>query len=528
MPPLRTVTDDLLSSSSVEEGAVAAPQTTSVAGPECPLKTLLATALSSSNLRGFNLFLHEHSSDGTGLKAHSCFKGLVSIISAVRKLCGGRRLSLLEGELRRCAEQVIDCAQDAMSSWSHKAVLAKNAFESTRLVDSLSTCRPSADRYLSNLYQFFVVHKFQYFAKFANLAHDEVLTSSDLKAAVGFVNLALSLARPSTRAGVFASATASQVQTRLLAQPLDLDSEMALAFEDHKTSTSFGSLFCLLPAWILPILVVYVTKLRRRVLSLPEFFQRTTSPSALLFPANFDVCLAFLLKSFPGSPTQSQIRSWFAEVVGSTQHCPVWGTHVPTLVKTFAHESSVATRHYHVTSKAQTERLVSKFVSERFLQPAEDTALRILNRPAMPIFLLASSVNALLLPPAPALSAAGAGAGAPALKRKRTAPELMPPAGVGAATDLSAAEAGAGACAVKGKRTAPELMTPAGVGGGVDADGSADDTPSPVVKRKRGCARASIGEITASEAVSQPLNAADSSAPGSTPQQCRNRLRQKK
>lgn len=316
----------------------------------------------------------------------------------------------MEGETRRLAQQAIDCAQDAMTTWTHKATVAKNLFESKRLVNSLSSnSRPSAEKYLKNLYFFFVTHRFHFFAKFGSMSNDMEVSSADLKCAIGFVNLAMTLCRPSTRAGVFASTTAAQVQDRLLAAPIDLHSELPLTYEEHKTMSSFGSLFCVLDAWVVPILYVYVTKLRRRALGLAEF----QTASALLFPANFDACLAVFLKLFPGCPTQTQVRSWFAEVIGGLHACPVWGQHVPELVRACAHESSVSVKHYHLTTKEASERLVTKFTSERFLQPAEQTALLILNRPTMPCFLLASNVGASLQLLQPEV------ADRPVVKRKR-------------------------------------------------------------------------------------------------------------
>jgi hypothetical protein len=262
---------------------------------------------------------------------------------------------------------------------------AVNTTEGRRMLANLDTKLPSPAEYLHQLFYIQVVHCFGFFGR----PRGEELSTHELKLSVGFVLLSLQLFRPATRANVFASMENGLVQEQLLKTEPG-ETEFITCVTKHKTHVSYGALLLLLPPLAGQILKHYVGFVRRRAAASFDF-----ETDEHLFPVAAPDFMAYFLKScgLPSPPTASQIRSWFADVVSTLRSDSEWQGQVDNLVTTFAHQSPMVVRHYHLSVKAENERTLNKLVSVKFLEPARRRALSTLGLPTFPTFRLAVSAS---------------------------------------------------------------------------------------------------------------------------------------
>lgn len=292
----------------------------------------------------------------SGLRAHSCRKGFVSLGAGLKTLGGGASLvNFPRGTLREAARDSANACKDAMTSFNALAAVSICETESARIQTSLAAApRPRLD----NLYFLMVVESIWMAA--LKEANDEEEIVKHAKRLAGYVYYQLVLSRPVTRAGVLGT-----TDLGLLDGQLRDGVNLNITYSDHKTSSSYGTLLTSLPAWVQPTVSFYLSHVRAAL---------ADSSVPTLFPANYANLLQHFFASTIGRrpATVSQIRSAVCEDIGeiASTH-PQWGPHRMDLQYCAGHQAGgVVLRHYEVSQKPARELVLQAFVDQEYLRPA--------------------------------------------------------------------------------------------------------------------------------------------------------------
>ena len=318
----------------VVQAPVSEPSSPELTSSQQTLLRVLSGALSPSCVFSFRDFLMAQSA--SGLRAHSCRKGFVSLGAGLKTLGGGASLvNLPRGILRDTARDSSNACKDAMTSFNAVAAVSICETEAARIQSSLAVSpRPK----LANLY-FLMVVEYLWLSALMD-ANDEDEIVKQAKRVAGYTYFQMVLARPVTRAGVLGSTALDS-----LAGKLQDGANLNITYTDHKTSKTYGTLLTSLPAWVQPTLGFYLSHVRAALADLAV---------PTLFPANYASLLQHFFAATIGRrpATVSQIRSEVCEDLGAIEPTHAkWGAHRIDLQYCAAHQSGgVVLRHYTVST----------------------------------------------------------------------------------------------------------------------------------------------------------------------------------
>jgi hypothetical protein len=191
----------------------------------------------------------------SALAAHTSRKGLSCLMSALRKLCGGKGLSAVDMQTKFAARETIGALQDLITSLNRASARAINATEGRKLMGLAE--RPRAEKYLIALYLLAEISKYWFWSK-VNGDLDE-LSLHELQCLSGYIIFRAQLARVVTRTEALKKITLEQVASQLLAA----QEYISLVLDQHKSMASYGALFLLWESnYISNEMALYITKLR--------------------------------------------------------------------------------------------------------------------------------------------------------------------------------------------------------------------------------------------------------------------------
>ena len=312
-------------------------------------KFCFAILLEHDTIDGFNTMLQNLK---PSLSAVTYRKGLYSIVEAAHELFG-KRLSKLDSkcDTRRQIEHV----QDLAGKWNTNATYASNIVEAKLIRQHYDA--PSFGSSLQGLYVVLEIESHWYFQLITQLAHSD----TELMQLTGFVVFAFSLHRPASRAELVNLFKLDQLSSTLV------------LFPNHKTSSSFGALPILISPELHRVLTSYVTIIRPKLV-LSGFFSK--SSKKLLFPGKSLQLLESFLKNhvrMPDPITMSQIRKLFCGHVGAIPQNSPFFRFKADLQSVAAHQvrnGKVIEQHYEVSSKVGREKLLQRYLKERFIMNA--------------------------------------------------------------------------------------------------------------------------------------------------------------
>ena len=131
---------------------------------------------------------------------------------------------------------------------------------------------------------------------------------------------------------------------------------------------TYGAMYALFPEWIMPMLKLYLTHVRPRIIQQKSIWAATKSD--LLLPASAPRQMSRMLGKVGVTLTASDIRSRVCEDVGTLKDLSLRRS----MQLCAAHQTDTTTtvaRHYELKNKPERESQLLEFVESRYLSPAE-------------------------------------------------------------------------------------------------------------------------------------------------------------
>ena len=309
----------------------------------------------------------------SALAAHTSRKGLSCLMSALRKLCGGRGLSAVDMQTKFAARETIGALQDLITSLNRASARAINATEGRKLMGLAE--RPRAEKYLIALYLLADICKYWFWSKVNGDL--DTLSLHDLHCLSGYIIFRAQLARVVTRTEALKKITLEQVASQLLAA----QEYISLVLDQHKSMASYGALFLLWESnYISNEMALYITKLRPALMAVSSVWGRTKKTQ--LFSERADRHAAVFLRDLGKLPNLSlaQIRKLACDYLASLPN----NDDSNDIRLAAAHEASMSTKHYCYSSKISRDQKLCQLVRREFVTPAQQRVLSIAHPAILP------------------------------------------------------------------------------------------------------------------------------------------------
>jgi hypothetical protein len=326
---------------------------------------LFNVLLCPQTLMAFNDFIHGMQN---GLSALSFRKAFYCLASLIRTL-GGVNLSFFDTATAALAQRSLDCLADCAKTWAKQATVALNEAESRRIktVDPKCGFAREPAELMHRLYVAYFVEMYNFKATWSvQPALAASMGLAEVKRAIGFVLLSLTLGRPAARGEVWRQLDLSQTN--------DLDgSSHTFHVVSSKCANSQGVLLCRLPDWAIEVLVIYRARVRPACVRL-GLFSKTSK--LLLLPQDASACLSALLLEIVGSQwTVSAIRRLASILISQIdkKHDASFGHHKEELEMCAHHGKTNTTveKYYHLLSKGEREDIYQSWIQQTFVAPAK-------------------------------------------------------------------------------------------------------------------------------------------------------------
>ena len=365
---------------------------------------LFNVLLCPQTLMAFNDFIHGMQN---GLSALSFRKAFYCLASLIRTL-GGANLSFFDTATAALAQRTLDCLSDCAKTWSKQATVALNEAESRRIktVDPKCGVAREPAELMHRLYVAYFIEAYNFKATWSvQPAVAANVGLAEVKRAVGFALLSLSLGRPASRGEVWRQMEFSQTD--------DLDgSAHTFHVVTSKCANSQGVLLCRLPSWTMEVLLLFRARVRPACVRL-GLFAKTSK--LLLLPQDASACLSALLLEIVGSQwTVSGIRRLGSILISQIdkKHDASFG-HRKEELEMCAHHGKTNTtieKYYHLLSKGEREEIYQSWIQETFVAPAKaaiesqlrSTSSSVSSTPPPPLRRPVVPFDNTLLPAAPA------------------------------------------------------------------------------------------------------------------------------
>ena len=318
---------------------------------------LFKTLFSTEILEKYEEFIRAAFSRGEGLSAVTYRKTYFSLVSVINSLAG-RHSGSIEQRILASVLQARARLLDLTDRWNRETTLHANLSESDKILRAMSDAPP--EQILVMLYYLLETQRIWFNLNFGGCL---VQSASDVQRGLGFVQFALLLARPVSRVETLLNLTVSTVHAKIKAPGL-----LCWTFEDTKVATSYGSLICIFPEWVRPILELYLTQIRPVLLKSWGHGSKT-----LFFPQGLNRSFErFLNESCGASLNPSVIRQKTCEAIGLISEDCEFFKFKSDLQYTAQHKTSnnMVERHYALSNKVQREGKLQHYIHSKFHQPA--------------------------------------------------------------------------------------------------------------------------------------------------------------
>ena len=299
----------------------------------------------------------------------------------------GKSLSLLtDDSTRDLAQRTIRTLADCASQWNRKCTVALNQSEGERIQRSVN---PTSDplRTVQKIYALVLAEKSNFLAQFGMRQWFSASVSApDLQRATAFAMLVLALARPTTRQEVWSGLTLAELDKALLGVA---GCDAILYVSSSKNQASTGVLVIYLPSWATTFLHLYKTRVRRELIARSAWGHGS---KLSLFPQNASKYVSDLFHTLCGTKLSiTALRRYACLLLSRIHRSSSWFHERDSLCATAHHailqrDTATLESYYESHNKLKREQLLSGFVEEMFVTPAQALLTDILRAVPSPDF----------------------------------------------------------------------------------------------------------------------------------------------